>query len=181
MRGSVGGRRNAADFDAAADRVTRGSRHGGDDGDFVADELVEQARLAHVGLPDQHDAEAFAQQASLARAPDNVGESLAQAREPAGSVGGPHEVDVFFGEIQRRLGERPQLDERVDGRGDLARERSGQTARGCACSGRRCRFDQIGHAFRLGKIELAVEKRALGEFARLGEPRAEIEATIQEQ
>ena len=86
----------------------------------------------------------------LAGATDDASEPLAQSREPAGGVGGTDEVDVLFGKIQRRLGERAELNERVDGRGDLAGERAGQTAHRGARGGRRCRFDEIGDAFGLG-------------------------------
>lgn len=42
-------------------------------------------------------------------------------------------------------------------------------------------FDQIGHAFRLGEIELAVEKGASGEFAGFGQTRTEDKAAFEQQ
>ncbi len=94
--------RNAADLDAASNRVARGAGLRGDDGDIFAHELVEQARLAHVGLPDEHHAESLAQQASLARAGNDGAQTLAQRAELAGGVGLAHELDVFVGKIERR-------------------------------------------------------------------------------
>ena len=53
---------------AAADRVARRAGMRRHDRDLVAGELVQQARLADVGLADQHDVEPFAQEAALPRA-----------------------------------------------------------------------------------------------------------------
>ena len=62
------GQRNAVDFDLALDGVARGAGDRRDDRDLVARELVEEARLADVGRPDQHDGEPVAQQRPLPRA-----------------------------------------------------------------------------------------------------------------
>ena len=51
----------------------------------------------------------------------------------------------------------------------------------CARSRRRRRFDQVGDAFRLREIELAVEERALRELPGLGEARAKLEAPREQQ
>ena len=82
-------------------------------------------------------------------------------RELAAHVGRAQELDVLLGKVERRLGEHPQLDQRVDQRADLARELAGQAARGGARRGRRRRVDQVGDALGLREVELAVEERAL--------------------
>ena len=103
------------------------------------------------------------------------------ARNPAAHVGGAHELDVLFRKIERGLDEHPQLDQRVGERPDLARERAGQAA-GRRARGRRGRgVDQIRDALGLREIELPVEKRALRELSRPGEPRPELDAASEQQ
>ena len=81
----------------------------------------------------------------------------ARSAEPAGRVGLAHELDVLFGKVERRLGQHAQLGHRVDQHAHLARELAGERPRGRACRRRRGGIDQVGHAFRLRKVELAVQ------------------------
>ena len=92
--------------------------------------------------------------------------SRADRRKLALRVGGAQEVDLLVGKVERRLGEHPELDQRVGERAYLARELAGEASRGGAS--RRCgrRVDQVGDALGLGEVELAVQERARGEFAR---------------
>ena len=55
-----------------------------------------------------------------------------------------------------------------------SRELAGEAARGGARGRRRGRVDQVGDTLGLREIELAVEERALREFAGLREPRAQL-------
>ena len=84
-------------------------------------------------------------------------------------------VDFLLRKIEHRLGQRAQFgelrDQAVDRRGEFAAERAQRRARRFAARG----VDQVGHRFGLRQIELAVEKRAAREFARLGKARAGIE------
>ena len=112
--------RNTANLDAAADRVARGSRHRCHDRDVFADETIEEARLADVGLSDQHDAEPFAQQASLAGPAEDRSEPLAERGELARRIRSANELDIFIGKIERGFAEHSQLDQCIDGGVDLA-------------------------------------------------------------
>ena len=45
----------------------------------------------------------------------------------------------------------------------------------------RARADQVGHGFRLGEVQAPVEKRALGELARLSQARSVFQQRVQHQ
>jgi hypothetical protein len=62
-----------------------------------------------------------------------------------------------------------------------AAEGAAHLACGLAGLGQGLGFNQVAHGLGLREVELAGEKRALGEFARLGETRAEIEGAAQQQ
>ena len=59
---------------------------------------------------------------------------------------------------------------------EFAAQRTQRAARG-AVGG--C-FDQVGHALGLGQVELVIEKRAAGEFPRLGPARAQLQAALEQ-
>ena len=92
-----------------------------------------------------------------------------RARQPAAGIGGREEVDLLVGEVERRLDQRAQLDQRFGQRLDLVRkcavERARRRARGRLGAG----VDQVGDGLGLRQVELVVEKRALGELARPGD------------
>ena len=117
------------DLDAAANRVARRAGNRCHDRTILADELIEQARLADIGLSDQDDFEALEQEPSLARAREQAIEGLLQALDLAGDVRGTDEVDVFLRKIERRFDEYPQLHQSIEQRVDLAREFADQAAR----------------------------------------------------
>ena len=168
------------DLDRALDGVARRARDRRDDRNLVAGEPVEQARLADVRA--RRPAPRRVRRAGArpgARAAAICARAAADGRELALRVGGTQEIDVLVGKIERRLGEHPQLDERVGERAHLARELAREAARRRARRRRRRGVDQIGDALRLREVELAIEKCALREFARLREPRAEVDAPRQ--
>ena len=94
----------------SASRVVPGmSRH---DREVLARQAIEQARLADVGLPGEHDVHAFAQETPLPRRVQHRIELLPQPRSGARCVVRLlDEVDLLLGKIQRRFDERAQLDE----------------------------------------------------------------------
>ncbi|MNT61730.1 hypothetical protein D3C72_1993920 [compost metagenome] len=65
---------NAIDVDLLHHFVACRAGDGGNDGDVVARQRVEQAGLAHVGLARQHDVQAFAQDHALASLRDEGAE-----------------------------------------------------------------------------------------------------------
>ena len=101
--------------------------------------------------------------------------------EPSVRVGSAQEIDVLVGKVECRLGERSQLDQRLDLGADRARELPRQAARRSPGRGRRRRVDQVGHTLGLREVELAVEERAQRELARLGEPRPELDAAGEQE
>ena len=106
---------------------------------------------------------------------------MRSSREPPRGVAGAHELHILFREVQRRLGERPQFDQRVDRGANLRRERSREAARRSARSRGGRGIDQIRDRLCLGEVELPVEKRAAREFSRLRDARPEIEAAAEHE
>ena len=90
----------------------------------------------------------------------------------AAGVGLLQEVDVLLGKVQRRLDQHAQLARCARAGLDLPRERAAERAAGRARGGFGAGVDQVGHRLGLGQVELAVEKGALGELARLGQAQA---------
>ncbi len=76
------------------------------------------------------------------------------------------EVDLLLGEVERRLDQQAQLDQRRGERVDLARERAVERARRRARRRLGAGVDQVGDGLGLGEVELVVEEGALGELAR---------------
>jgi len=104
-----------------------------------------------------------------------------EPREPACCVGVAHELDVLLREVERGFGEHAQLGHGIDQRTHLTGELAGERTRGGAGRGRRGGVDQVGNAFGLRKIELAVEKCTTCELARRGETRSAFEATGEDE
>ena len=183
-RGVDDGQRNAADLDlrarpcrascpaigvtiAASSRASRFSR----------------LDLPTFGRPDEHDGEALAQQRAGSRAREHARElARAIAASLPRDVGRAQELDVLVGKVERRLGEHAQLDQRVDERVDLARERAG---RGCAP--RRAPPSRVAASIRSATLSacarssLPLRNARLRELAGLGEARAELDAAREQQ
>ena len=77
------GERYPVNLDLAAHGVARRARDRRHDRDVLTRQLVEKARLADVGAPDQHGHEPFAQQRALRRARKDSADPLRAARRPA--------------------------------------------------------------------------------------------------
>jgi len=89
-------------------------------------------------------------------------------------------IHLLFREIQHRLDQHAQVDQFVDhaadGGGKLPVQGAHRTARRLGGVG----LDQVGNAFRLSQVKLVVQESALREFAGLRQPRAQIEAALQD-
>jgi hypothetical protein len=104
-----------------------------------------------------------------------------QAFQAAKGIGRLEEVDVFLGEIQRRLDQHAQVDQFLVQFADGARELALQRTHRRTGSAGRCSIDQVGNRLGLGKVHLAVEEGTSAEFARFGQPGAEIQAAGEQQ
>mgnify|MGYP003693612883 CR=1 FL=1 len=141
-----------------------------------------QARLADVGWADQHDVEAYRARAlPCARARRN--RIRERSRRPASlptASAALHELDVLVGKIQRRFGEHPQLRQPIDAaRGSRARTRPLRLRAAARAAVAVAASMRSATPSACARSSLAVEERALGEFAGLGEPCAEVETAAQ--
>jgi len=150
-----------------------------DDRHLLAGQRVEQARLADVRRADQDHVQPVAQHRALARAGEHVVELAADRRQAAARVGRLQEVDLLLGEVQRRLDQRAQLEQRLDQGVDAPRELAGQRAVGRPCRRLGAGVDQVGDCLGLGEVEAVVEEGAAGEFARRGHAQADRAACLQ--
>ena len=109
------------------------------------------------------------------------GKGIDLLRQELLHVAGWHPAEhVFIGEIQRGFDEHPQVDQAFDDAVDFLREAAGEGAHGRAGGGGGGGFDEVGDAFGLGQVELAVEEGAAGELTGLGHAGAELEAAGQQ-
>ena len=103
--------RHALDLYRLADFVAGGAWDRGDDRQLGAGQRIEQRALAHVGLSCQHHLQPLAQQRALARPGHHARQRGGDRGELAVGVGLLQEVDLFFGEIERRFDQRAQPDD----------------------------------------------------------------------
>lgn len=143
---------------------------------FCTRERIEQRRFADVRLSREHHRHSFPQKRALTRVREHRFKPLTDARELAARVGGFEKVDLFFGEVERRFNEHPQIDHVLDERVNFARERAFERAARRPRSRLGAGLDQIGDGLRLGEIELVVQKCAASEFARFRDPKPEAPA-----
>ena len=83
--------------------VARGSRLGGDDGAFFADERVQQAGFARVRFAGDDEVDAVVHQPSLPAARQQGVQALAPRLQAGSDVTFLQVVDFFFGEIKCRF------------------------------------------------------------------------------
>ena len=161
--------RHAFDADLLDDAIAGGAGDGGDDGDFGTGQRIQQAGLADVGGPGQHDVQALAQAGTVAGGGQQLAQGGVDGIELAGGVGALQEFDFFFGKVEGGFDQHAQVQQlvgqHVDLPGKYALQRAGGGARRLFGAG----LDQVGDGFGLYQVELVVEEGALGEFARLGQ------------
>jgi hypothetical protein len=156
---------DAVDLDDFLDGVAGGAGGGADDGALEAEQAIEQAAFADVGLADDDGAGAVAEDAALlggveeaAGAGDEVGEACLKGG--AGVWG-----DVFFGEVDVGLDVGEDVDERsAEGVGFLA-DGAGELLVGGAEGESALGVDEVHDGLGLGEVDFAVEEGALGELA----------------
>ena len=141
-----------------------GAGGGGDDGAFIMEERVEQARFADIGLADDDGESAFLQDAAERRGAEELLELGADFSDARGEFGADVGLDAFLGEIEAGL----EVAEEIDQFGADGLESGAEFAflhragAGEGAFGRR--VEEIEETFGLGEGELAVEERALRIF-----------------
>ena len=147
----------------------------------MAEELVEQARLAGVGPADDRGANAAAEDLALVGGAQQFVHEGHAVFEPGEELVAGVGRDVFLGEINVRFdvgqGFEHFVAQLVDALGELA----GELFVGGAQGQLGARVDQIGHGFGLGQVNAPVEEGAAGEFAGLGQARAVGQHGVQHQ
>ena len=172
--------RNAFDLYRLAQGIARGAGDLGDDGAVFAGELVQQAGLADVGLTHQHHVQATAQQCALARAIENVLQLLTDGVESRQRARLLEKLDLLFREIEGGFDQHAQINQRIDNAVNLFRESARKRAQRRARGGGGGRLDEISNALGLGQIELAIEKGAARELARLGQAGAQLQTALEQ-
>ena len=89
--------------------------------------------------------------------------------------------NVFVGKINVRLDVRERVHQIVAELVDALRQFAGELFVGGGEREFRARMNQIGDGLGLREVNAAVEKGALGEFARLGQPRAVFQQRVEHQ
>ena len=108
-------------------------------------------------------------------------ERRGQRVDAARDFGLGRHVHIVFGKVDAGFEQGDELNQRLLDGSDAAAERATHLAGGQARLGEGLRLDQVAHRLGLGEVEPAGEKGALGEFAGLGQPRAQIERAAKQQ
>ena len=156
--------------------VPANGRH---DGEILAGQAIEQARLADIGLPASTTCMPSRRRLPCREASSTADELLAAGRSGAAamsacltkSISSSGKSSVASTSTRRSISSRRSAVMRCEN--SPWSERSAQRA---ACGG--AGLDQVGDGLRLGEIELVVEIGALREFAGLGDARAQLQAAL---
>ena len=103
----------AVDLYYVFDNVTRGAGNRRDDGNFLARQLVHQARFTDVGLANQNDAYAFPQQIALLGLGENSGQLAVDGGQLVGNAALADEIDIFFRKVETGFDIEAQIDQLV--------------------------------------------------------------------
>src|SRR5690606_7822302 len=157
----------AIDVNLLNDAVARRAGDRGHNGDVVACKCIQQARLAHVGPPGEHDVQAFAQNHALACVAPYGGQVGDDAVQCGFGLVFFQKVDFFFGKVERGFHQHAQVNDALVQFAHRFRECTAERGHGAARGRFRWGIDEVGHCFGLSKVEPVVQKRALRELARL--------------
>src|SRR5690606_19166771 len=164
--------------DLPYDLIACGAGYGGDDGDVVAGQGIEQAGLAHIGLTGQHDVQAFAQYHALPGLLRKVFQVFTYGLQGRSCLVFFKEVDFFFGKVQCGFNQHAQANDAITQGVDVVGEHAAKRSHGAARRGFRRGVYQISHGFRLGQVQAFVQKGPVGEFTRLGMTYAQVFAGL---
>ena len=163
--------RNPAQGEILLDRVARRPRNVAHHGAVVADQQIEQTRLARVRLAVDDQPHPLAQHAAFVRGRKQPAHRRRQIIDPLQQ----RLATLRINPLLRKIDERFEVSDR--GQQFLAQtlDHPAQPSFQLPRRGPRGRFtariDQVHHRFGLGQIHLAVEEGTLREFARRGRPR----------
>ena len=133
--------------------------------------------LPDVRLADDRDLQTFANQPAAARVAEQRGRALEQIVDRRRQRARLDEVITLVRKIDRRLEPRDQIEQRRVDRGDGARQRAVELIeRRARLQRRRPPRSDRATASACVQIDPPVQKRAQRELARLGEPRAGVDA-----
>ena len=113
---------NTLDADSGADVVARRAGNGRDDRALFASQTIEQARLADVGTTREHHVYAATQKATLPALVQHLVECSAHRYQPPRARFAVELIEFLLREIQLRLGQCAQFDQRHAKRLDRRRE-----------------------------------------------------------
>ena len=113
---------------------------------------------------------------ALAHAAAQVREGLLEGLKAPHHLPVRQEIDLLVGKVDGCLHVDPEVGETVRQGVDLLRQNPAQRVHGRARGGRGAALDQVGHRFRLGKIQPAGEKGAFAELPRPSQPGAQVQA-----
>src|SRR5690606_23946175 len=171
----------AIDVDVLAQYVAGGAGDVGDDGGILTGERIQQRRLAGVRFTHDGDLDAFTHEVANTGLREGGSEAFVDVLQLAGDSTVGEEVDFLLGEVQGGFHVDAQQDqcfyEIIDATGEFAL----QGTQGITRSGDRGTVDQVGDGFRLGEVDLVVEKGAPGKLAGFGEAGAVLDQCVQNQ
>src|ERR1700722_15746679 len=161
--------RVAAEIERHLDHVARGAGAGGGDRHLAPRQRVHQTRFAGIGRAENRHLEARTQHLAAAAVLERGPDLGREPRDAVGRLAAQIFRQALFGKVdlgfEPRLGlQQPLAPILID-----LRRRARSLAQRLAALRRGFGRDQVGHAFGLGQIELAVQKGAAGELARLGQ------------
>jgi hypothetical protein len=157
------------------------ARRVGHDGDLIADEPVEKARLAGVGFAGDHHRQPLAEQRALGGRRFDGAEALEHACQAIGDRRRGPNIDLFVRKVDRRLDVHAKVREQRLELPDARRKLPPHGAHRRACGRFGAGVDQIGHRLRLRDVHLAVQEGALAELPRPRGAAAELERTAHQQ
>ena len=141
---------------------------GGNDGAFVFDQAIEQARLADVGTADDGQRQTFMHDFAVGEAGEQLLERRMDISDALQNLCVRNDRDIVFGEVHAGFHDRDQFDQLLlDGLqplGQSAFELPGGNLRLIE----RLRVDEVADGLGLSQIDASIQERAHGELAGLG-------------
>ena len=160
--------RQAFELQPHLDHVARGAGFLRDDGHVAPGQRIQQARLAGVGRPRQHDVKPLAQQLAAVAVIEMLADLAGQRLHlGAGSLDGDDGDVGLIGKIDGGFELRHGADQTLPPSLIEAKQRSARLPQSLPSLRGGFRLDEIRQPLRAGQIELAVLKRAAGELAGL--------------
>ncbi len=168
---------HAADRRHLFDGVARRPRNRRHDRPLFREERVQERRLAHVGAPEDHDRQPFADDASPLGAGEEIGGASRDGLD-AGSKSVNHDIEIGEVDLHFEVGE--DRGEIVAQRGDRLRKPAAEAVDGRFEPEARLRAHDVRDGLGLVERDAAVEVGALRELAALGEASAAGEQRVED-